>query len=283
MRKHKRNVFSLVMLSLFLVALPGCTVLNWLGLTNPPKEEAPMGPHQLAAEGMDEFNDRHYKKAIELFKQIKDRYPYSKYAVLAELKTADAHYSLEEYVEAAFEYQDFEKLHPKNDVVPYVIYQTGMCYYNQMLTIDRDQSATESAAKEFERLARTYPNSDYAVKAKARRDKCIRNLADHEYYIGEFYFKSKHYQAALGRFKGILEKYPDVGQYYDTMNYIQKCKAMLVEKAEKEAAQKIQDKKTAPEASPLQEGKTIPSGPKLQETKDAQGLGAPQEATKKKE
>ncbi|MBF0475157.1 MAG: outer membrane protein assembly factor BamD [Deltaproteobacteria bacterium] len=271
MRKHKRSVFRLVMLSLVLIALPGCTVLNWLGFGSPPKEESSQGPHQLAAEGMDEFNDRHYKKAVELFKQIKDRYPYSKYAVLAELKTADAHYNLEEYVEAAFEYQDFEKLHPKNEVVPYVIYQTGMCYYNQMLTIDRDQSATESAAKEFDRLARTYPNSSYAIKAKARRDKCIRNLADHEYYIGEFYFKSKHYQAALGRFKGILEKYPDVGQYYDTMNYIQKCKANLAEQAEKDAKGKVVDKKTSPEAGPPQEGKTAPAGPKPQEAKDAQG------------
>ncbi|MEJ2365267.1 MAG: outer membrane protein assembly factor BamD, partial [Deltaproteobacteria bacterium] len=36
------------------------------------------------------------------------------------------------------------------------------------------------------------------------------HLAKHDLYIGRFYYKSKHYKAALGRFEGVLTGYMDV-------------------------------------------------------------------------
>ena len=80
---------------------------------------------ELAWDGMDAYEDGDYKDAIEYFQKLKDWYPFSKYAILAELKIADAHYHLKQYDEAIFAYEEFEKLHPRNEAVPYVIYQIG--------------------------------------------------------------------------------------------------------------------------------------------------------------
>ena len=49
---------------------------------------------------MDAYDDGDYKVAIENFQKLKDWYPFSKYAILAELKIADSHYHLEQYEEA---------------------------------------------------------------------------------------------------------------------------------------------------------------------------------------
>jgi tetratricopeptide (TPR) repeat protein len=116
-----------------------------------------------------------YKQAIESFQKLKEWYPFSKYASLAELKIADSYYHLEEYEDAVFAYKNFESLHPKNEAVPYVIFQIGTCYYEQMDTVDRDQSPARKALDTYTRLLRQFPDSDYSVKAAQRIKECQKD------------------------------------------------------------------------------------------------------------
>ena len=184
---------------------------------------------ELAWDGMDAYEDGAYKDAIEHFQQLKDWYPFSKYAILAELKIADSHYHLQEYEEAIFAYEEFEKLHPRNEAVPYVIYQIGRCYYDQIDTIDRDQTPARKALETFQRLNKQFPNDQYARSASEHIPKCLKSLAGNEYYIGVFYYKSKHYSAALQRFMSVLSNYPDVGYHQKALQYIAKCEASIAE------------------------------------------------------
>ncbi len=57
----------------------------------------------------------------------------------------------------------------------------------------------------------------------------LKSLAGNEYYIGVFYYKSKHYKAALHRFMAVLSSYPDVGYHQKALQYIAKCEASLSE------------------------------------------------------
>ncbi len=165
----------------------------------------------LAQEGMAAFEKGKHRRAIESFEKLRDWYPFSKYASLAELKTADSYYHLGEYGEAVYAYEAFESLHPRNEAIPYVIYQIGRCYYEQMESIDRDQTATRKALDTFRRLEKTFPRSSYAMKAESHIKECYERLAGHEFYVGMFYFKSKHYKTALNRFQIVLDDYPTVG------------------------------------------------------------------------
>jgi len=178
---------------------------------------------ELAEEGMQAFRDKDYRKTIEAFQKLKDWYPFSQYAILAELKLGDAHYCRKEYEEAIFAYEEFENLHPKNEAVPYVIYQAGRCYFDRLQVIDRDQTMAREAIQAFERLIRIYPNSPFAKKAEEHIRVCDKNLAEHELYVGMFYYKTKHYRAALERFKTILKSYPDLGIHYKALQYIALC------------------------------------------------------------
>jgi outer membrane protein assembly factor BamD len=181
----------------------------------------------LAEEGMAEFNNEDYRKSILTFGKLKDWYPFSKLATVAELKIADANYHIREYQSAIMAYQEFENLHPTNEAIPYVIYQIGRCWFDQMNTIDRDQTYARKALESFRRLRRQFPEDAYAVKAGEHIDVCQRSLAEHEYYVGVFYFKGKHYKAALGRFNGVLTRYPDVGVHRKALEYIAKCEEKI--------------------------------------------------------
>jgi outer membrane protein assembly factor BamD len=101
-----------------------------------------------------------------------------------------------------------------------------------MDTIDRDQSVTRKALDNFRQLQKQFPQSLYAEKATEHIDKCLKNLAGNEFYIAMFYYKSKHYDAALQRFKSLVTTYPDVGVHRVALQYITKCESSLAKQVQ---------------------------------------------------
>lgn len=224
-RNQKLPFTALVLFFLLIIGgLTGCGCLFGGKETDTAEE--------LAEKGMEYFDDEDYYDALKAFTTLKERYPYSRYAILAELKVADAHFHRKEYAEAIAAYAEFVQLHPKNDAIPYVLYQIGECYYKQLLSEDRDQTPTRRAISAFQRLLKEQPNSTYANKAKERIQDCRKLLAQHELYVAKFYFKSKLYEAALSRFEGVLERYKDVlplNKRKEVLNFVLACKKKLSE------------------------------------------------------
>ena len=224
-RNQKLTLTALVFFFLLISGgLTGC------GCLFGPKETDTA--EELAEKGMEYFDDEDYYDALKAFTTLKERYPYSRYAILAELKVADAHFHRREYAEAIAAYGEFLQLHPKNDAIPYVMFQIGECYYKQLLSEDRDQTPTRQAIAAFQRLLKEQPNSTYADTARERIQECRKLLAKHELYVAKFYFKSKLYEAALGRFESVLERYKDVlsiSKRREVLNSISTCKEKLSE------------------------------------------------------
>jgi outer membrane protein assembly factor BamD len=209
-------------------------------------------PDALYKTGYDFYQDGRYKKAAEAFQRMKDLHPLHPLAILAEMGIADSHYSDGAYGEAELAYNDFMNLHPTNENIPYVIYQIGMCHYNQILSVDRDQTEAQRAKREFERLISRFPGSKFAVMAEKKLKESKQKLAEHEFYVGEFYFNRKQYKAALKRFETITKDYPNVGLDYKVQYYlVETAKLMTVEdiaKKQEEEKIKAKAKKKADEA-----------------------------------
>ena len=235
------------------IMLSGCsTFKNLFGSSG---EEIEVMPQELVYEGMEHMQAGRYGYAAESFRKLKDRFPFSKYAILAELKVADALYMDKSYIEAAEAYAEFEQLHPKNQAVPYVIYQLGMCYLKQMNGFERDQAPTVQAIQTFHRLIQTYPDSEHAQMATARMVEAEEVLAHHEFSVGEFYFNMDAYNAALGRFTSLLKNYPDSGYHHRALEYIQQCRVLI---AEQEAEGKGSQARQAPDRSKMVEDQANP-------------------------
>ena len=207
-----------------IVLLGACSTINKFF-----SEDKEKSPEQLMEEGTNYMNRGLYEDAFKAFQDIRDRYPYSQYAIIAELRTADALYKRGSYDEAYEAYDNFEKLHPKNKEIPYVIYQKGMCNFEQIKSIDREQVHTLKAKEIFERLVKQYPRSDYANRGQKALMQCIVYLAEYELYVGNFYYRQGYYRAALGRYNYLIHNYPDVGQYHEAMQKISVIKKKLKE------------------------------------------------------
>jgi outer membrane protein assembly factor BamD len=223
-RKIIRLKIVLLILLLPLI-FSGCSYLNIFGKS----EMAKPSPEELYSRASVEFNGGHYKKAQEYFLRLKEEFPLHDLAILAEVGIADSMYSDKEYAGAESAYSDFVSLHPVNENVPYAIYQLGMCHYNQIGDIDRDQTETIKAKKEWEKLVARYPESKFSAMAEKLIRECKQKLAEQEFYVGQFYLKQKKYQAALSRFEKVARDYANVGLDYKIEYYINETKIKIAE------------------------------------------------------
>jgi outer membrane protein assembly factor BamD len=219
-------------------------------------------PEGLYSRGALEYKDGNYKKAREYFVRLKEEFPLHELAILADMGIADSYFSdrgyfgvdKNGYVEAETAYNDFINLHPTNENVPYAIYQAGMCHFNQMEAIDRDQTEAVKARKEFEKLIARYPESKFAVTAEKMIRECKQKQAENEFYVGKFYFTQKKYQAALTRFEKIARDFANVGVDYKLEYLIAETKVKIAEEEKlkqeseaKEKAKKIEEERKAKE------------------------------------
>lgn len=202
---------ALLLTLLTLLTLPGCATMNkvftFFGVGG--GTSTPNTPDGMAMDAMDDFNRGEYKDALKIFEEIKERYPFSPHSLLAELKAADCNYYLKHYPEAIVLYQGFESNHPTNEAMPYVLFQIGMSYYQQIDTIDRDPGAATDAIAAFERQLKAFPNSPYRVEAESRRLAALNFLANHEFYVAMFYIHTGELSQAEPRLRYLLATYPD--------------------------------------------------------------------------
>jgi outer membrane protein assembly factor BamD len=223
----KKAVIQGLLALVLVFALSGCsTVKGWFGKGEKPDRP----PEVLAQEGIKDLRKKNYDDAIETFEKVRDRYPYSDQALLAQLKVADAYFFKKKYDEAIQAYREFEKLHPTNKAVAYCIFREGQSYYRQRSTIDRDQTYTQKAIAEFKRLKQKFPNSEYITKADFYLTRCRKDLAEHEFYVAEFYYRTKRYQAAIDRYQALTQDYPEFPKNSVAKERIQECQQLLAVK-----------------------------------------------------
>ncbi len=173
--------------------------------------------------GEAQFESNLYDDAIASWEKVRDTFYSPELSMLAELKIAEAYYVSKRYEEAAIAFQDFLKQHPDDFRAATILYRMGLCYYQQILSPDRDQTSTENALHSFEELVRRYPDDPNAQEAGYLIQRCKTRLAEHEVYVGWFYLKQRRYQAAITRLQGIVKSFPDY--YYRDEAYYYLVKA----------------------------------------------------------
>lgn len=161
----------------------------------------------------EEFDkDERYEDAITKYNEVKNKHPYSKFAVEAELRIADIHFKKESWLEAQTAYQIFKDFHPKHPRSDYVTFRLAMSYFNQLPeTIDRDLTPATKAINYFDEVTTSFSQSSFAAEAKTNKQKAQQMLADKEAYIANFYFIRGKYESSLRRYNSLLIRFPGFG------------------------------------------------------------------------
>src|ERR1700733_8336287 len=171
-------------------------------------KNAPVGPvEQLYNNGVDALNAKRYTTASEQFAAVEQNYPYSSWAVNAQLMLGYTSYLQNKYTDAIATLDRFIQLHPAHRDVAYAYYLRALCYYEQIADIQRDQRGTEQAMNALQDVVNRFPGTAYARDAGLKVDLCRDHLAGKEMEIGRFYQKQHLYEAAIGRFQRVVDDY----------------------------------------------------------------------------
>ena len=165
----------------------------------------------------EEYRQGGFNRAIEQYRELLDLHPFSDYADEAELRIAHAYFLSEDYTAAVVALTDFQRRHPTSEHLPLVGYLLGMCYVRQMGSVDRDQTAAQSAHTYFATLIHQYPNSPFSDLARQELRACRESLAAHEMQIARYYAKRGNDAAAEARLLSLSSKFSETPTAADAL------------------------------------------------------------------
>ena len=195
------------------------------------------------------YTEKEYQKARELFAFVYDSFPNDPLGHKAALRVADT-FSVKNDVtnltEARLRYRDFANRYPNDPDRDYALLMVGHTYSARKLRPDRDLSDIQEALAAYQQLINLYPNSRYVPDAESRINDLKELLAEHEYVVGNFYFRNKRYVGALWRFENIRENYPDFSKI-DTVNAKISETESMIEKRDADWKKRLEELKKATE------------------------------------
>jgi outer membrane protein assembly factor BamD len=192
---------SIALLALAMLGLAACAG----GADDEEYVERPV--EDLYNQALDDLLNDLPRQASRGFEEVERQHPYSEWATRAQLMSAYALYEANAYDEAVDAARRFIDLHPGHKDVAYAHYLIGVCYYERISDVGRDQRMTEEAYRAFQELIRRFPDSAYARDAQLKADLAFDHLAGKEMEIGRYYLERGKYVAAINRFRNVVEGY----------------------------------------------------------------------------
>jgi outer membrane protein assembly factor BamD len=151
--------------------------------------------------------NRRADASLRYFREVERLYPYTDWARRAIVMQAYALHRDGEYEESRATAQRFLDQYPGDPDAPWAAYIVALTYYDQIEDVGRDQGLTFQALRHLRYVIEQYPNSEYARSAVLKFDLAFDRLAAKEMEIGRFYLARGQYQAAVNRFRVVVEDY----------------------------------------------------------------------------
>jgi outer membrane protein assembly factor BamD len=205
--------FRATLAVLLLFALGGCATLskiNPFGGSSAQEEvfdPTSMSAEQLYGRALESMRNGPEKQTVQDFELVDQTYPYSPWAVNAQLMLGFVAYKAQRYTDAIGTLDRFVQLHPSHRDIAYAYYLRALCYYEQISDIQRDQKATQEAIGALTEVVNRFPESSYAKDAKLKIDLAVDHLAGKEMDVGRYYQRQHLYTAAIGRFQKVVDDY----------------------------------------------------------------------------
>lgn len=216
--------------------------------------------------GVRAFKAKSYDKAIRYFEYLRSKFPFSKYASLAELRIADSYFQNNEFGSAADAYKIFMRFHPNHvrSLDGYAAFQSARSQFKQIPgdffilppSYEKDQKSVGVAAQELRSFVGTYPNSQYYQKGYKLLQKCLKRRIDHELYVANYYLKRKKMTSAILRYQNVIRSFPEAE---DKPRYVAELAALYEKNGEpqKAIALRLASKKPAAATEVIAEDREV--------------------------
>ena len=195
---------KLIFIILILLITNNCSEKN---LEYEPKDG--LDPYKLYQEGFNAFEKREYFYAEKKFTEAELNFDVIEYAAKSSIMASYSLYGINFYPEALENLERFLKKYPADKNVVYAHYLIAIIYFEQIADEKKDLQPLKDADKKIDYFIKKYPDSEYSLDLKFKKDLIYSQLAAKELYVAKYYIKVQKWVPAINRLKKIVETYPE--------------------------------------------------------------------------
>ena len=174
------------------------------------------------SEGLDSLRGGDVLFAAKKFNEAEMLFPQSEWAPKSSLMAAYSYYSQDYLEDAIAELDRFLRVYPLSKDRDYALYLLANAHYEKIIDETKDLQSILLAKKNFSRVLKQFPQTEYALDSEFKLDLINDILASKEMYIGRYYFDQKKWIPAINRFRTVVDN-------YDTTIYVEEALHRLVE------------------------------------------------------
>ena len=163
------------------------------------------------------YKAKKYGRSIEKLEGILSTCAGSGYMEQAQFLLAESHFNLEQWIETRGEYGSFIVNFPGSPFAETAEYRKAVSSFNMDYKIDRDESNTTTAMKDFERYLANHPSTPLRDSVNYYYNLLVDRVAEKEFQTGRLYLRMEKPQAAVIYFKEFLETYPNAKRRQETL------------------------------------------------------------------
>ena len=129
------------------------------------------------------------------------------YASKSSMMASYCLYGINFYTEALENIEKHLKKYPADENAIYSFYLRALIYFEQITDEKKDVEPILKSIKEIDFFINKFPNSEYSIDLKFKRDLAINQMAAKELYIAKYYISVKKWIPAINRLKKITKDY----------------------------------------------------------------------------
>ena len=166
-----------------------------------------VSPFVLYEEGMKSFERRDFFFASKKFSEAELNFEQVELAAKSSLMASFCLYGINFYNEAIEGLERYLNTYPADKNVIYAHYLLAIIQFELITDEKKDLKPLIEANKKIDIFLKKYPNSDYALDLKFKKDLIQNQLAAKELFIAKYYISTQKWVPAINRLKVIVKDY----------------------------------------------------------------------------
>ena len=164
-------------------------------------------PYTLYQEGYVAFEKNDFFFANKKFLEAEASFENLDQAAKAAIMSCFSLYGINFYDEALNNLDRFLKTYRANENVIYAEYLKAIIYFEQMSDEKKDIKPLLDAKQQINFFINKYPDTDYSIDLKFKKDLVENQLAAKELFVAKYYISVQKWIPAINRLKIILKQY----------------------------------------------------------------------------
>ena len=166
-----------------------------------------VNPYEIYKEGLDAFEKNDFFFASKKFSEAELNFQDVELAAKSAIMSSFSLYGINFYSESLENLERFIKKYPSDKFIIYAHYLIAIIYFEQISDEKKDLDPLIKTNEKIDFFLETYPNTEYAIDLKFKKELIQNQLAAKELFVARFYISTKKWVPAINRLKIIVKDY----------------------------------------------------------------------------